>query len=519
MSGTSLDFRLWLSSCSIPDFPISILQSSVKIAYDYPLQLKQSLLRAYRSEPIRSKEFFEGCPGKDKEFSKLLYGLCFFHGIVRGRGHFGPQGWNVPYDFGHVDFEISIRQLQSLIRETPSIPFGTLLYLIGECNYGGKITDRFDQRCLRHLLESFCDTRVIDNAEYSFSNCVEHLVPQRCEYRDIIMHIGNMQLDASAEAFASDENALIIKDTIVAREFLESISRLDQIKSLDDEIIQDQASLAIDEINSKLPMLFNIDEIQDRHPPISHKPLNAILIYEAKLINKILAMIADSLSNLKSALSGKVILTESLEDLSREICNNEVPSVWRPIDVGIVTKYLTSYISLLLKRVNFVQSWYDDDLPRVIYFDALSCCRRFLSAALLTFSRHSVPVEQIAMDFEVTNDVSIRNKEDIDVYYIHNLHLSGARWDMQKRMLTQSLTNIFWYDMPPIRLTFSKENRIIDNVYECPVYVSPMRYHKIDIDMNINRLRNYVTSVPLGTDKSHEYWIKRGTALFCQIEK
>ncbi|XP_025074096.1 dynein heavy chain 7, axonemal-like [Pogonomyrmex barbatus] len=523
LSGTSLDFRLWLSSCSIPNFPIGILQSSVKIAYDYPLQLKQSLLRAYRSEPVRSKEFYDGCPGKDKEFSKLLYGLCFFHGIVRGRGHFGPQGWNVPYNFGHVDFEISIRQLQSLIRETPSVPFGTLLYLIGECNYGGKVTDRFDQRCLRHLLESFCNTRVIDNAEYSFSNCVEHLVPQRCEYRDIIVHIGNMQLDASAEAFASDENALITKDTIVAGEFLESISRLDRIRSSDDEITQDhQASLAIDEIKRKLPVLFNIDEIQDRHPPISRKPLNAILIHEAKLINRILAVIADSLNNLKSALIGEAILTESLEDLSREISNNEVPSVWRPIDVGIATERLTSYISLLLKRVNFVQSWRDDDLPRVIHLDALSCCTRFLSAALLTFSRcRSIPVEQIATVFEVTNDdVSMRGKEDTDVYYIHNLHLSGARWDMQKRMLAQSLTNIFWYNMPPVRLTFSKENRIIDNMYECPVYVSPMRYDKIDIDVSMNRLSmNYITSVPLETDKSHEYWIKRGTALFCQSEK
>ncbi|XP_024883298.1 dynein heavy chain 7, axonemal-like [Temnothorax curvispinosus] len=521
LSGTSLDFRLWLSSYSTPDLPIGILQNSVKIAYDEPLRLKQSLLRAYRSEPIRSKEFFEGCPGKDKEFSKLLYGLCFFHGIVRERRHFGPQGWNVPYDFDHTDFEMSIGQLQSLINETENVPFGTLLYLIGECNYGGKIADRLDQRCLRHLLNSFCDPRVIEDAEYSFSNYIEHSVPQRCEYRDIITHISDMQLDASAEAFACDENALVIKDTAVAREFLESISRLDQIKSPDHhQVIQDRTLQAIDEISGRLPALFNINEIRDRHPAISSEPLNAILIHEAELINRILSTIADSLSNLKSALNGETILTESLEDLSREIRNNEVPGVWRLIDVGIATGRLPSYIGLLLKRVNFVRRWRDGDLPRAIHLDALSCCKRFLSAALLAFSRRrGLPAEQVALNLKVTNGDSVTCDEGgADVYCIQGLHLSGARWDTQRRVLIESLTNVFWHDMPPIRLAFSGERIIIDDVYECPVYVSPTRFDGVDTDAR-TKMRNYVTSVPLETDKSHVHWIKCGTALFCQIEK
>lgn len=515
LSGTSLDFRLWLSSYSTPDFPISILQNSVKIAYDYPLRLKQSLLRVYRSEPIRSKEFFEGCPGRDKEFSKLLYGLCFFHEIVRERGHFGPQGWNIPYDFNHMDFEMSVRQLQSLINETENVPFDTLLYLIGECNYGGKIMDHLDQRCLQHLLSSFCDARVIASTEYSFSNCMEHLVPQRCEYRDIIMHIGNMQLDATAEAFACDENALVIRDTAVAREFLESISHLDQIESSVHDTVQDRALQAINEISDKLPTLFNINEIQDRHPAISSEPLNAILIHEAELINEILSTIADSLSDLKAALNGEVVLTESLEDLSREICDNDVPRVWKSIDIGIATRRLPNYISLLLRRVNFVRCWHDDGPPRAVYFDVMSCCKRFLSAALLAFSRHyGVSAEQVALDLKVAND----DFNEGDAYYIHGLHLSGARWDTQRRVLIESLTNVFWYDMPPIRLTFSKERRVIDGVYECPVYISPTRCDGADTNANM-KMRNYVTSIPLETNESHVHWIKRGTALFCQIEK
>ncbi|XP_012233843.2 dynein axonemal heavy chain 7-like [Linepithema humile] len=518
LSDTSLDFRLWLSSCSVPDFPISILQNSVKIAYDYPLRLKQGLLRAYRSEPIRSKEFFEGCPGRDKEFSKLLYGLCFFHGIVRQRRHFGPQGWNMPYDFDHMDFEMSIRQLQNLIN-AENLSFDTLLYLVGECNYGGKIIDNIDRKCLRYLLRCFCNARVIDSGNYSFSDCAEHAVPQRCEYRDIIIHINDMQLDASPEAFATDENALVRKDTAVAEEFLKSISRLDQIGSPSDDVAQDKILQAIDKITDKLPALFNINEIQEKHPLTSRDPLNAILIYEAELINRILIIITESLNNLKSALNGEIVLTDSLEDFAKEIYKNKIPRVWKTIDVGIVTEYLPNYISLFLKRVNYVQSWHDSGLPRIVRFDALSCCKRFLLAALLMFSRcRNVPVEQITLNLKVKKCDSTSSEESVDTYYIHGLYLSGARWDTQRHVLIESLTNVFWHDMPPICLTFSTEEKAVDNIYECPVYISSMRYHEVHTDTNRNK-RNFITSVSLETDKSHEHWIKRGTALFCQVDK
>lgn len=380
--------------------------------------------------------------------------------------------------------------------------------------------DEIDRRCLRYLLNCFCNARVIDSSNYSFSDCAEHAVPQRCEYRDIIMLIDDMQLDASPEAFASDENALVRKDTAVAEEFLESISRFDQIGSPSDDVARDEILRAIDEISDKLPALFNINEMQEKHPLTSREPLNAILIHEAELMNRILIIITESLKNLKSALNGEIVLTDSLEDFAKEIYNNKIPRAWRTTNVGIVTVYLPNYISLLLKRVNYVQSWHNNsDLPRIVRFDALSCCKRFLLAALLTFSRRrNVPVEQITLNLKVKKCDSTYSEEGTDIYYIHGLHLSGARWDTQRHVLIESLTNVFWHDMPPICLTFSTEEKAVDNIYECPVYISPIRYSETNIDMNRNK-RNFITSVSLETDKSHVHWIKRGTALFCQVDK
>lgn len=180
LTNTSINFRLWLTSYPSDKFPISVLQSGVKMTNEPPTGLQQNLMRSYTSEPVKNPEFFEGCPAKDKIFTRLLYGLCFFHALVQERRNYGPQGWNIRYGFNESDFQISVQQLQIFINESNQVPFKAIKYLTGECNYGGRVTDDRDRRCLNTILLDFYNMEVIEDDNYSFADMgSEYTLPRR----------------------------------------------------------------------------------------------------------------------------------------------------------------------------------------------------------------------------------------------------------------------------------------------------------------------------------------------------
>lgn len=77
------------------------------------------------------------------------------------------------YVFSGPDLRISVDQLRIFLdnlRPEDEIPYAALSYLAGECNYGGRVTDDKDRRCLVNILTDFYCPSIQDD-DYCF-RCV-----------------------------------------------------------------------------------------------------------------------------------------------------------------------------------------------------------------------------------------------------------------------------------------------------------------------------------------------------------
>ena len=68
------------------------------------------------------------------------------------------------------------------INEYESIPFDALTYMTGQCNYGGRVTDDWDRRCLMNILSNFYTSDVVTDAKYAFSSSGVYYAPPKGEH-------------------------------------------------------------------------------------------------------------------------------------------------------------------------------------------------------------------------------------------------------------------------------------------------------------------------------------------------
>lgn len=517
LTNTDLSFRMWLTSYPSDKFPQSVLQVGVKMTNEPPTGLQHNLLRSYLSEPLKEPEFYEGCPGKDKTFSKLLYGISFFHAVVQERKKFGPLGWNIQYGFNDSDFHISVMQLQMFLNQYEEIQYVAIKYLTGECNYGGRVTDDWDRRLIVTILDNYVNPGVVNDQNYLFCDLgKQYGLPRRCEYQDYLKHIELVPVNPPPEVFGLHMNAGITRDYSISVALTTSLVLVEGTSSggeggNTEVILMQMAS----EIVSKLPPAFDAETAQKKYPVDYNESMNTVLIQEMQRFNKLLHEIRSSLIDVQRAVKGVIVMSPALDLQCNAMLLGKIPANWTKVSYPSL-KPLPSYVTDFIERLSMLENWYTNGKPSTFWLSGFFFTQAFLTGSVQNYARaKTIPIDLLTFDFEVLQ-VDYEDTPPEFGVYVHGLFMDGARWDRKSYAIGEQFPKILNDNMPAVWLypKLKKEFQEAER-YKCPLYKTLERKGVL---ATTGHSSNFVLAFFLPSDKPSAHWIKRSVALLLQLD-
>ena len=378
------DFRLWLTSMPSKIFPASVLQSGIKLTNEPPKGLRANLKRIYEDLPESDYLYFDTKADSGGNFNlelkigpwkKLLFGLCFFHAVIQERRKYGAIGWNIRYEWNQSDLLTAQANLRMYLEEQSQVPYETLRYVVGEVNYGGRVTDYMDQRCVSAILTTYFCNEVVENDNYRYTEDGKYFAPPSGTLIDCRNFIDMLPLLDSPETFGLHRNAAIAFENSETKNLMEAIISIQPRsggagggKSSDD-IVADLSS----DLQEKLPKLLSdegassITFATDADGTVNS--MGTFVSIEMGKFNKMLKQISKSLVELQRAIKGFVIMSSELDAMYQALMFQRVPDLWS--SVGYLSqKPLGSWFKDLVARIGFMENWIAEGPPKAFWMSA-----------------------------------------------------------------------------------------------------------------------------------------------------
>jgi len=512
---THAEFRLWCTTYPSPIFPVSVLQNGVKMTIEPPKGLRANLVGSFSNPPLSDQGYVGECNSKPEIFRKLAYALCLFHALLQERRLYGPLGWNISYGFNESDLLISMQQLYAFVEENDAVPFKALKYCIGECNYGGRVTDGKDRITLNCILERLFDARVLEpGAELSASGL--YVIPSATDAAGFIAAIEGLPAVAEPEVFGFHDNANITKDAGETTQLFSSILLTEGggsggANSGSDETILATAS----DILTKVPPAFDMEEAQVRYPVRWDESMNTVLCQELARFNNLTNLVRKSLQSVVRAVKGVVVMSSELEKVGAALIYGAIPALWKGASYPSF-KPLAGYVNDLVLRIDFFQNWLKDAPPATYWISGFFFQHAFLTASKQNYARkETIPIDAISFRFEMLRQAKMGTAPAVGIV-TYGFFFEGAAWDASQGKLAESAPKVLYEAAPLMWLEPMRTDDVAHPPsYACPVYKTSDRRGVL---ATTGHSTNFILDVPVPSDMPEAHWVQRGVAMLSQLD-
>jgi dynein heavy chain len=295
------------------------------------------------------------------------------------------------------------------------------------------------------------------------------------------------------------------------------------------------AELAHD-IEARIPPIFDIEKALILFPVMYSESMNTVLTQECIRFNKLIGRVKSSLKEVQRAIKGLVVMSAELEGMGNSMVVGKVPSMWSAVAYPSL-KPLGSWVSDLLQRIDFLQTWMDNGSPLVYWISGFFFTQAFITGTLQNFARkYQRPIDTVDYDFSVLTPDEMKSADEAkpeDGAVVHGLFLEGARWDVTDHVLAESNPRELYVTMPYIHLLPKPKTDIEEvegvpeqytgqrdgtaHVYMCPVYKTSFRQGTLS---TTGHSTNFVMMIriPQAAEHKQKHWIKRGVAMLTQLD-
>ncbi|CAL1172366.1 unnamed protein product, partial [Cladocopium goreaui] len=522
-SMTHKDFRLFLTSMPAAYFPVPVLQNGIKLTTEPPKGLRANVIRSFL--PMSDEQLNDSA--KPKEWRRLQFGLKFFHAVIQERRKFGPLGWNIRYEFNDSDLETSTTITHNMLELDGAIPWDTLLFVIGHINYGGRVTDDNDRKCLLAILEKYVTPKILET-DYRFSESGTYRCPDNSDVADVEQFrkfVASFPLAEMPEVFGMHDNANISFMSQEAEKVLSVVLSIQPReaggsggKSSEEMVLE----LSADQ-ESRLPDKLITDNAHADSFAMSEETglmtsLGTCLSQEMSRFNRLLSQMTMTLKQLQKAVKGIIVMTGELDDMFNAELKNLVPGIWTKDGIGYpCLKPLNSWFEDMILRFAFFRDWIEGGIPIAYWISSFYFPQGFLTSVLQGYSRKNlIPVDQLSFEFVMqdTADPQALQGAPEEGIYIHGLFMDGAAWSFDDMAIDDQEFGTMFVTTPIINFIPWQDKKANPDKYRCPIYKTSVRAGTLS---TTGHSTNFVLAIEVETLMDPSYWTLKGAAMLTML--